>query len=251
MCIAAASSLRAQDSTQGPAAWPHVITRSAFGASSELIGSREPDMPLFVTFTGDVDMLDVAALRVPFDVTFLAGFNDRYNPRQVDYSFSFAPALRLGGAELSARYHHTSRHLHDAPRPGPVSWNLVGASLAGARSSRRLRWSGRADASYYPVGWRRYVDYKWETGARGSVTYEVSARWAYYGDVGVRVLQCDASVAGRDRVIGGRSEVGISLGYQGGRGAVFAAFDRRIDVGVLSHDVENIGLVGIRFLVAR
>jgi hypothetical protein len=251
LLLVAAASAEAQDSGDAPAVWPKVFTRGALGASGEFLSAREPNMPLWVSFRGDVDAVDVDVVRVPFDFAFLAAFNDHYNPRQVDYSFGFAPTLRVSGADVSLRYHHTSRHLHDAPRPAPVSWNLVGVALAGARGSDRLHWSGQIEASYYPPAWRRYVDYVWEAGGGARASYDVSRRWAYYADLTVRVLRCDPLVAGRSSVVGGRAEAGILLGYEAGRGAVFVAFDRRIDVGALSHDVQNIGLFGVHFVVAR
>jgi hypothetical protein len=248
----AVASEGAAQTPAGPGdAWPHVLTRAVFSAAGDFIRSTEPDLPLEVSFRGDVDLVDFGAIRIPFDFSFDVAFNDQFNPRFADYSFRFAPAVPLGRAELSALYAHTSRHLHDAERPGSISWNSFGGRVAADWGSGRRRWHGRVDASYYPESRRRYVDYEWDVVEAGRVSYRVSPRWAYYGDAALRLVGCDPSVAGRDSVWGGRVEAGLILGYRGGTGEAYVAWDRRIDPVPTSHTVVDFFVVGGRFLISR
>lgn len=246
-----APSAVAQPAPPPPDEWPSVLTRAALSATGEFLNSRQPDMPLSVMFRGDVDLVDFGAMRIPFDFTFAVAFNDHFNPRHADYSFRFTPTVPVGRVDLSALYHHTSRHLHDAERPAPISWDSFGGRAATGGGSGRWLWSSRFEASYYPDSRRRYVDYQWEAVEAGRVSYRVSPRWAYYGDATLREVRCDRGVAGRDRAWGSRIEAGLVLGYRGGIAEVFIGWDRRIDPDPLEHSEASFFVFGGRLVVSR
>lgn len=231
--------------------WPHTLTRASLSAEGEFLRGAVDNMPLGVLFRGDVDLIDFDRVRVPFAFSFDVGFNDRYNPRHADYGFTFAPTARVGRVDVSAVYHHTSRHLHDQDRPGPISWDGFGFRAATAERSGRWRWEGRVESLVYPAGRRRYVDYRWDAVAENRVSYRVSPRWAYYADTVLREVWCDPSVAGRAGATTARVEAGLILGYRGGVGEAFIAWDRRLDPLPTDHDVVGFFVFGGRFIVSR
>jgi hypothetical protein len=232
-------------------AWPTFLTRAVFSAAGDFVHSAERDLPLQVSFRGDVDLVDLRGVRVPFDFAFDVAFNDQFNPRFADYSFRFAPTVPVGGVELSALFAHTSRHLHDALRPGSISWNGFGGRVAARGGGGRWHWAGRLDSSYYPESRRRYVDYQWDIAESSRVAYRLSPRWAYYGDATIRRVECDPTVAGRDSAWGARVEGGLLLGYGGGVGEVYVAWDRRVDPVPTSYTVAHFVIVGGRLVISR
>ncbi len=231
--------------------WPHTLTRASLSAAGGFLRGPVDDMPLGVQFRGDVDLVDFDRVRVPFEFSFDVAFNDRYNPRHADYGFTFAPTTRVRRADLSVVYHHTSRHLHDQERPGPISWDGFGIRAATAAQSGRWRWEGRAESLVYPEGRRRYVDYRWDAKTENRVIDRVSPRWAYYADGTLREVWCDPSVAGRAGATAARVEAGLVLGYRGGVGEAFIGWDRQIDPLPTDHRVVNFFVFGGRFTVSR
>jgi hypothetical protein len=251
LSLAAGSPALAQADNGGRDSWPHTLTRASLSATGEFLHGPVDDMPLGVQFGGDVDLVDFERVRVPFAFSFDVAFNDRYNPRHADYGFTFAPTTRVGRADLSVVYHHTSRHLHDQERPGPISWDGFGLRAATAAQSGRWQWRGRVESLAYPASRRRYVDYGWDLATANRVSYRVSPRWAYYADTVLREIWCDPAVAGRAGVTAARVEVGLTLGYRGGVGEAFIGWDRRVDPLPTDHRVIGFLIFGGRFTVSR
>jgi hypothetical protein len=251
LLLTAAAPLRAQDEPGGPPAWPKVFSRAAFSGAGDFLKGAEPQRPLDITLRGDVDLVDAGKVRIPFDFTFAAAFDDRLYPQHVDYSFDFAPAVRVRAAEIAVLYHHTSRHPHDALRPQPVAWNQAGVRLTSA--ARRHRWQlrGTADTTWYLDWSRGYVDYKWDLVGAGRASYDLSRRTAYYVDGMVRILRCHPEIAGRSGAVGARMEGGVNLGFGAGRVDAFAGWDRRIDPTPFARRVADFFVFGARIPVSR
>jgi len=249
--MAAVAPAWAQVEPSAPAVWPKILTRGLFSANGEFVKSDTPNRPADALVHVALDVLDLGAVRIPFDFTFAAAFNNRRYPVFVDYSYLIGPAVRLGGIDVTAFLHHTSRHVHDVVRPEPVSWNQVGLSASGTVVSGRLGLRWAASTTWYPPYARRYVDYSWDVAGAVRAIYTISPRSAYYAGGVVRVLRCMPEIAGRDGALGTRIETGMNLAFGFGRVDVFAGFDRRIDPATFSRTVQNYYVAGVRFMIAR
>ncbi len=242
--------VRAQNVTPSPESWPRVLTAGRFAGTGDFIRSAEPNRPFDVTLHGGVELLDLGTVHVPFDFAFDAAFDDRKYPQFVDYGFTFAPAVAVGAADLGLLVHHTSRHLHDMSGGSGVAWNTLGARAAGAAATGAWRLRGTVEASRYLRWSRGFVDYSWDVVGTGRASHDMSPRTAYYLNGMVRILRCDPEVAGRDWVVGARTEGGVNLGFGFGRTDFFVAWDRRIDPTPYSRSVVDFFVFGARFTAA-
>ena len=233
------------------AAWPTLFPRGVLNAEGNFLKGSEPNRPFDVTLSGALDLVDVREVHVPFGFVVAAAFDDRRYPQHVDYSYEFAPAVRVGPVEIAALLFHTSRHLHDVSSSGPVSWNRLGLRLAHAAVGGRwhLRWN--VDGTTYLAWPGHYVDYRWDVSGTGRATYGASNRTAPYVDGTWEVLRCQPQVAGRKWAVGARVEAGLALAFGTGRVDAFVAWDRRIDPTPYSRQTRAFFAFGARLRIGR
>jgi hypothetical protein len=246
-----ATLVSAQDEAVGPTTWPSALTRGLFSVGGDFFEGSEPDRPFDVLSRGALMLLEAGRVQVPADFALAAAFDDQRYPQFVDYSMGLAPAIRVGAANAGPLVQHTSRHIHDALRPEPVSWYRAGVRVSATTTHGPWQLGGTVDAVRYLDEARRYVDYDWEVAGAGRASRNRSDRTAYYLDAALRTVRCLPEVAGRTRVVGARVEGGMNLAFGFGRADLFAAWDRRIDPTPFSRSVANFFVIGARFTMAR
>jgi hypothetical protein len=227
------------------------LTRYAFhlNASSIAAGSNEGEFTWDADLGGELDLLDFGRGRITFLANYetILGHELRYfDPQQSNYTLDLSGSVRVGRDELTAVFHHISRHLSDRGKTFPIDWNMVGVrylrvAIAGPV---RLDATGRALA----VVQRSYVDYSSELGGGLRAVYRLSPRASSFVASDATWVGTDRSVAERDGQFGAGLEAGVRL--TGNRGAVelFLAFERRIDADPLMRGPRTFTLLGFRLL---
>jgi hypothetical protein len=184
----------------------------------------------------DADLFDYGSGRATFVSRYegtLGRERRRYDLNQGSYFFEFAGSQRIKSVELMVLGQHVSRHEVDRENQPAVSWNTVGVRLEKAWRGRGTRgWQGSRVKTQIEISrpmQQAFVDYRWLSRARATVTRPLSDRTAIVIDATGDVIGVDTATRGRSRVCGGRIEGALRI--RGGAGAVelFAGYERRID----------------------
>ncbi len=231
LLLLAAAPAAAQTPAPPPSAAGGVefLSRFDYEFGLEHLVSDDPRFVWDAVFGGDLDLIDYERGRLTFAAEYDATLGSEYqpfDPNQGNYMLEGALSARAGKVELSAVYHHVSRHLGDRPKRDPVDWNMIGGRVRGGLTRGRTELQGRADLRRAIQ--RTFVDYRWEleadTHARVALRPRVSA--VVLG--GVRVIGVDGS-RGRGTQYGGRAEGGLRLDGRASGLVLFVAVERRID----------------------
>jgi hypothetical protein len=192
---------------------------------------------------GLVRALDTTAF-VTADLETVIGSERRsFDANQANYHLEVGARRPLGAIELTAFYHHVSRHAVDRPKPAAVDWNLLGVRVTGRP---------RGGAVRYGVGLGRttlisLVDYRWEF--RGDLEADLLSRsWGQiYAGLRTRVVTTVPSPRfDRSGFIDLDVESGIRWPRREGRLDLFLAFERRNDVLLETPSVRDRALLGLR-----
>lgn len=186
-------------------------------------------------FHGDVDL---ASWAHGGRVTFLANYevvlgNDfrRFDPEQGNYALDGSISQQVRGVEVSAVFHHLSRHLSDRGKRQAVDWNTWG--VRAKREFARAPVVLTVQGDFRGVVAKSFVDYRTETEGRASLLYQWRPRIGIIADAKVRVVGVDGS-RNRGTQSEVRAEGGVRLGGAGGAVELFLAGERRLDPDVLA-----------------
>jgi len=181
------------------------------------------------------------------DVETILGEERRaFDANQVNYHLEAGLRIRAGSHLVIPFFHHVSRHVVDRPKNQLVDWNIVGARVTGPLPSS-FPVAGRYAASLgHTVEWRS-VGYQWEFVAVVDVTVR-RRLWAtpfLRADVRVVTVDPQASIH-RGDFADFLGEAGVRFATGGRNLDVFAAYEHRNDVFVLSPGVRDRALLGLR-----
>jgi len=198
---------------------------------------------------GGADVVRAAQATAYFsaDAETLLGEERRpFEANQVNYHLEVGVRRSFGSLELAGFYHHVSRHAIDREKPEAVDWNMLGLR---AELSFPQRWPlpGKASLAVARATLASRVGYRWEVAAGVEAEWPAQGWGTGYLRAGVRALSVDAAAEiARDGFVDGLLEAGLRF-----RGAgdldVFAAFERRNDVFLLTPSARSRGLFGVRF----
>jgi hypothetical protein len=224
------------------------FSRSAFHLSAEHLSSEDDRFVWDAEFGGEIDLVDYGAGRVTLLANYEAILGEEFrafDPNQGNYTLGAVASARVGPVELSALFHHVSRHLSDRFKREPVDWNMIGARIVGEARNGRMTISSRGDVR--GVLRKSTVDYRWEVDGGLAAHYAVAPRVAVHSRVGLRLVGVDGSQA-RGTQTGFRVEGGAGFSGEAGALEVFVAFERRIDPHPLEFGTATWPTVGFRLL---
>jgi hypothetical protein len=228
---------------------PEFLSRYDFQLSAAALNTDLAPFKWEAHFGGDVDLFDYVFGRASIVVDLEAVLGDEFrpfDPNQNNYSLEGSASARIGTTEVAAVFHHVSRHLSDRPKRFPVAWNVLGA-----RVLQRVETSGFTFdivASGGKIVQNSFVDYTWigdlDLLVRRPLTPTVGV---FAHGVGEGYL-VDPTIAGRDRQLGGRIEVGLRLSGRAGALEVFAGGERRVDADPIDRMARDWALAGFRLV---
>ena len=221
--------------------------RTDFLMDAEHISS---DNILFVwdaNFGGDMDFFDWNGVRASFLANYEVVLDNElrnFAPNQGNYILEPSLSARVRGVDVTAQFHHVSRHMADLTKIPAIDWNMVGGRVRKAWTQGA--WALDAQGDVRRIIKKSFVDYNWE------VEGQIRARYAWRSGVGFtshvtwHTLTVDGS---RDRgtQTGARAEGGVRLQGSGGAVELFLAAERKVDPYPLEFSTENWLTAGFRF----
>lgn len=198
---------------------------------------------------GDVDLIGWKGGRATFLANYEVVLGDqfrRFDPNQGNYALEGYVTQRVAGVEVSAVFHHISRHLADRPKVAAVDWNMAGVRLRKQWTSGALLLDGRIDARPFVLE-KQLVDYEREVEGALLVRYDLKPRVSVFTNATVRVVGVDGS-RHRGTQTGVRTEGGLHLKGTGGSVELFVAGERRIDPYPIEFGTERWVMAGFRLL---
>jgi hypothetical protein len=201
---------------------------------------------------GGADLVRAAGATAYFSADAETVLGDERRPfeaNQANYHLEVGVRRSVGSVELGGFYHHVSRHAIDRAKPEAVDWNMLGLR-AELPFPTGVPFPGRACFSVARATLASRVGYRWELTA--AVEGEWFARpWGRgYVRAGARLLTVDpAAEVTRDGFVDGLLEAGLRF-RRAGDFDVFASFERRNDVFLLTPGARSRALFGVRFALA-
>ena len=198
-------------------------------------------------FHGDVDLVSWGhggrgTFLANYEVVFGNEFR-RFDPEQGNYTLEGSLSQVVRGVEVSAVFHHVSRHLSDRGKRGAVDWNAWGVRVK--REFARAPLLVTVQGDFRDVVQRSFVDYRNETEGRASLYYRWRPRIGFVADTRVRIVGVDGSRR-RGTQVEVRTEGGIRLGGSGGAVELFLAGERRLDPDVTASGIRSWFAAGFR-----
>ncbi len=182
--------------------------------------------------------------------TFLANYevvlgNDfrRFDPEMGNYTLEGSVSQAVKHTEVSAVFHHLSRHLSDRPKRFAVDWNTWGVRVK--REFSHAPVSVTLQGDFRRVVEKSFVDYKNETEARANLLYSWRPRIGVIANTTLRIVGVDGT-ANRGTQKEGRVEGGVRLGGAGGTVELFLSGERRMDADVTQLRAQNWLAAGFR-----
>lgn len=224
------------------------LSRFTFHFGAERLSSDDPRFVWDANYGGDVDLVDYKAGRAVFFANYQVILGNElrdFDPNQGNYILGFRLSARLHALEVSAVFHHQSRHLSDREKEEPVDWNMLGMRLSRSFVVKKVALDARADIRW--VTQKSFVDYNWEIEGAAHAEYPFTPHIALVGDVIVRHVGVDGS-ADRGGQTGARGEGGVRLSGRGAAVDLYVAAERRIDPYPLEFGVGQWWSMGFRFV---
>lgn len=232
-----------------PPAAPTFVSRSAFDVSFAHLTSDDPRFVWAARVTADVDVVDYVRGRVRFwgEYEGVLGSERRLlDLNHENFIVEGSSSWRVRSSELSAVFHHVSRHLSDRPNENVVAWNTLGIRATHALTARGTRYQGYLEATN--VLQHTYVDYAWTSTLRVDVDRPLSSRTSFVAMGTGSLVGIDSSRSTRDRQCGARFESGILLKGHAGGAEFYAAYERRIDAYPLARQRARFWEVGFKLV---
>ena len=229
-------------------ATPEFLPRYTFHLAAEHLSSSDPRVVWDTNFGGELDLVDYVSGRMTFVANYQAILGEqfrRFDPNQGNYILGGSLSVRPRGLELSAVFHHESRHLSDRFKRQAVDWNMMGARINAAATRGRAEFGARADLR--TVVQQSFVDYRWELDTDARSRVRLSELAAVFAGGGVRVLGVDGT-RGRGTQTGVRGEGGVHLRGRGAAVELYLAAERRVDPYPLELSTDTWVSAGFRLL---
>ena len=247
--LAASPLASAQEPLSVPPASVSFIPRYDWNMSAAFLAEPDPRFTWDTRWKGDFDLLSVPKGRGTFliDYQALCGSDYRpFDPYQGNYLLEGSGSVFAGTTEIAGVFSHMSRHLSDRPKRGAVADNSLGPRILRRFGDARQSVDLRVDVRKVVV--RSYEDYTWIEDVDVVLRRRLSPRFSLYGRGYGRLIQVDASVAGREQQKGGRVEVGVKVHGSGGAMEVFGGGEQVIDADPLDRTPRDWAFVGVRML---
>ena len=186
-------------------------------------------------FHGDVDLASWAHggranFLTNYEVVLGNDFR-RFDPEQGNYQIDGSVSQQVRGVEVSAVFHHLSRHLSDRGKRQAVDWNTWG--VRAKRTFARGPIAVTLQGDFRDVIAKSFVDYRNETEGRANLTYQWRPRIGFMSNTRLRVVGVDGT-GNRSTQTEARTEGGVRLGGPGGALELYLAGERRIDPDLLT-----------------
>ncbi len=169
-----------------------------------------------------------------------------FDADQVNYQLE--GGVRIGAARwlVVPFFHHVSRHLIDRPKVPNEDWNMLGVRAA------RTSTLGDRTRVRYELGVGRnvkshFVDYEWELTARSDAELRRFARGSVFARAAARLVTTGAELQ-RDGFVDVTVEGGLRFSRGERRLDLFAAYEHRNDVLLLTPGARDRALLGLRFV---
>lgn len=209
---------------------PTFVSRSAFDVSFAHLTSDDPRFVWAARVTADADVVDYVRGRVRFwgEYEGILGSERRLlDLNHENFVVEGSSSWRVKSSELSAVFHHVSRHLSDRPNENVVAWNTFGIRATHELTARGTRYTGYLEAAH--VLQHTYVDYAWTSRLRLDLDRPLSERVSFVGLATGSLVGIDDSRSSRDRQCGARFEGGLVVNGHAGGMEFYLAYERRID----------------------
>lgn len=227
---AAAQVPPAADQTPSGARRPLFLSRASFYFQWAALETPDVRFRWEPRIGFDVDLLDYhrGALALTGDYDAVIGRERRrFDVNHGNYVLEMSSSLRTRYADLSAVFHHVSRHLTDRSNLPAISWNAFGARAERRVTIGKARFEGRIEAS--GIGQRAFVDYVWTSDLRLRYRQPITPHVEAMATASGGLVGVDRTHLGRKRLCGGWAEGGIRLLGRVAAMELFAGYERRID----------------------
>jgi hypothetical protein len=174
-----------------------------------------------------------------------------FEANQANYHLAFGARRAVGEIELTAFFHHVSRHLVDRSKTQAVDWNILGVRAA-ARLPPESFLPVRAELGLGRVTLASLVGYRWEL--TGRVEGQLLRRdWGelYALADGRLVLAEDTPAFPRGSFVDASLEAGIRWTRERRFLELFLAYEHRNDVLIETPASRSRALLGLRFGMRR
>lgn len=209
----------------------------------------ETDLHWTGTMGGGADVFAVNGVRayIAGSVETIIGNTRRgFDATQANYDLETGVRWRVGRLTVNPFFHHTSRHLVDHEKAPAVDWNLLGVDVETTIGER-----ARVGGSLGHTTLDSIVGYRWELTGHGDVELYRKGGTALYGSARARFVTIDPEPElPRDDFLDWAIEGGLRFHRESRAFEVFAAYERRNDVFLLTPGARDRGLFGIRFGLA-
>jgi hypothetical protein len=225
------------------------------GLSLDLEAARyapvETDLHWTGTMGGGADVFAVNGVRayIAGSVETIIGNTRRgFDATQANYDLETGARWRMYGLVVNPFFHHTSRHLVDREKAPAVDWNILGLGVDKVFGQpRRIRLGGTVGHTTLDS----IVGYRWELTGHGDMELYRRGGMALYGSARARFVTIDPEPElPRDDFLDWAFEGGLRFQRESRVFELFAAYERRNDVFLLTPGARDRGLFGIRFGLA-
>jgi hypothetical protein len=211
----------------------------------------ETDLHWTGTMGGGADVFSVSGVRgyIAGSVETVIGNSRRgFDATQANYSLETGAWWRVRALTVNPFFHHVSRHLVDREKGPAVDWNILGVRVEGALGPRRR---ARIGGGVGHTTLDSIVGYRWEVIGHGDVELHRQGGMAIYGAARARLVTVDPEPElPRGGFLDWAGEGGVRFVRESRAFEVFAAYERRNDVFLLTPGARDRGLFGIRFRLA-
>jgi hypothetical protein len=200
-------------------------------------------------WAGDFDLLGWPNGRASFlaDYQAILGSELRpFDPYQSNYLLEASGSVFRGPTEFAGVLSHVSRHLGDRRKLQAVAENSLGLRVMRRYGNAADSIDVRGDMR--KVIERAYVDYTWIGDVDIVVRHRMTRRTTVYGRGAGNMYLVDETVAGRDRQLGGRVELGVKVDGVVGGMEYFAGGEQMVDADPLDRMPRRWAFIGFRLL---
>ncbi len=226
-----------------------LVSRSAFDVSFAHLTSDDPRFVWAARVTADVDVVDYVRGRIRFwgEYEGVLGSERRLlDLNHENFIVEGSSSWRVKSSELSAVFHHVSRHLSDRPNENVVAWNTFGMRATHALTAAGTHYAGYLEATH--VLQHTFVDYAWTSTLRLDLDRPLSPRTSFVALATGSLVGIDESRSSRDRQCGARFEGGVFIRGRAGGVEFYTAYERRIDAYPLARQRARWWEVGFKLI---
>lgn len=209
---------------------PSFVSRSLWRTSFSKLDSGDPRFAWIARVNADVDVVDYVRGRINFWGQYegVLGMERRMlDLNHENFVVETSATLRVRAAELSAAFHHVSRHLSDRQLDGVVAWNTATIRAAHVLTARGTKYWGHLDFS--KVLQHSAVDYRWIGTLEFNLEHPWTPRTTLIAAANGSLMWIRPGPSSRSRQCGARGEAGILFGGDHGGMEFYLAYETRSD----------------------